>query len=222
MNKIRIFTLLLLIVTITTGCGNLNPKKVDKSYVENEFSNHLSKRLGKYGLKYDFEIVSFNEKSDAREASGIVRLKDKLNTVCEINGSIQKDGIEAFGSFGTSYSTSDNCKEIILSNIEKKLEEKYSFEINDETNYEILANNIKSYIKEFNSYLDEYDKDYLESFYPIYHISDKYLYGYINIKINGNIKKKEIFIDNDNGLVSESQYQDGYIELSEYLKSLAN
>ena len=44
----------------------------------------------------------------------------------------------------------------------------------------------------------------------------------INITINGNTIEKEIFIDNDNGLVSESQYQDGYIELSEYLKSLAN
>ena len=215
MKKIRIFILLLLALIITTGCGTLDPKKVNENYVKKQFIKKLDGLYKNVG--YTLEITSFNKTSDKREAEGVVRLKDKLNTVCSINGLIEDDCIEYQSCYGTSYHVYEQCDEMILSNIKDILNGKYSFVINDTTNYEKLSNDIKSYITEFYEYLNEYNIKLFSDY-----SREKYSYGKINITINGNTIEKEIFIDNDNGLVSESQYQDGYIELSEYLKSLAN
>ncbi len=220
MNKIKIFMLFLITVTIV-GCGTLDPDKVTENYVKKEFREQLDRMFSKYGIKYQLEITSFDKNSEGRAASGIVKLKDSFNTVCEITGAIGKDNFDG-QTIGTSYHVDNTCRIEILSNAERELNNKYSFLINNDTDYEVLASNIKSYIKDLKNLLNEYKDGVFK-----YYFDDKYSYAEIDITINNEDIEKKNYLDNTNELViidfSQGDYGwHGELELSEYLKLLAN
>lgn len=212
--------LFLLLVTLTvTACGELDSNEVTKNYVEKKFVKQLDSSFG--DIEYKLEITSFNKSSNKREATGLVTVKDRFNTICYINGSIEEDTFSA-SHIGTSYHVYNSCKSTILENAQKILSERYYFEINDTTNFVSLSNNIKSYIKDLQELLIEYKTTMFD-----YYFSDNYSYAEISIIINGNSKIEKIYIDNYNDLVitdlSAGQFAwRGEIELEEYLELLTN
>lgn len=175
-------------------------------------------------MDYALEITSFDKDSSKRKAVGSVKIKDKFNTTCEIIGSIEDDCfvLDSYENcYGSSYHVYASCEYKILENIKNELNNKYSFVVNDDTDYEVLAKDIKSYIKDLKKLYMQYD-DMFEKYYDT-----EYSYAQVNIIINNEKVEEYIYIDDDNGLViidfSQGKYGwKGELELSEYLKLLAN
>lgn len=210
-NKFKKISLLGLSIFLITACGKIKTKEINEEYVNNAFKNHLEDIFG--SVKYNYDISAFDSKSSLKEATGIVKANDLLGTKCTITGNKEEND--------SNYYVYSNCYSTIIENIESILANKYNFEINDSTDYDILANDIRSYSSDFKELLSEYKDSNTYSSY----FNDDFSYIKLKLIINNNIEDQRIYIDNHNNLVildTSSGFFSwrGEISLEDYLKLL--
>ena len=71
-------------ILMVTGCGNLEPFKVDEEYVKNAFEKSLKKLYGPATFVVD--VLEFNETFEEREAKAIAFPKKESSLTFEISG----------------------------------------------------------------------------------------------------------------------------------------
>lgn len=139
----------------------------------------------------------------------------------EISGSIEDDCVEADSCYGTSYHISANFDKILLDSIHYKLGKKYLIEIGENVNMELAAKQVKLYLSDFRSMLN----DYKDGTYFDYYFSEKYLRGYVQMTLNAETQLYFFAIDQSNDKVivdySAGEYGwQGELEMEEYLQHI--
>ncbi len=218
MNKKKMLFFVIIMLAFVTSCESVDPNDVDKNYVKDAFEEYLDENFE--GVDYKVTVNSLI-KDDERNSTGTVKFNDKFKTVCSIYGYIQDEMFDQ-SVIGSHYEVYSDCMEVIIENANKKIN-KLDFKIKLDTDYEVLANDIKTYIKALKKEIKEYKKS--KEFEDYF--SDEYDYFSEDIIEEEYSHNESIYIDSYNGMVilnrSGSNFSmRGEIELSEYLKLLYN
>jgi len=222
LKKIVSLVFLCLLFFIITGCGDLEPSKVTKKYVHNQFEETL---IDAFGTDFVINIISFDSKSEKREAIAEAYPKIDSSLKFQIIGSIEADYFKG-SKFGTSYHMKHNFDDILWTKIDKELANKgYSFEIGEGANYSLVAANIRNYMMQFRELLDNYKTGRSIEIY----FREEYKTATIPLTINGvDVDKysKRISIDDSNGKVIVDKSRGAYagqgeLEIEEFLQLLA-
>jgi len=223
MKKRIIFCLLIIVLLGSfTGCGDLDPAKVTKNYVQNRFEGSLRRN---YGTEFKVNIISFDENSENREAKAVAYPKKDPSLSFEMTGSIGDDYFFSDSRIGSSYHVRYDFNKVLFSKIDKELGGKYSFEIGGNADYEQIASNIRDYMKQLRILLDDYKTGYYLKIY----FEEKYKRADIPLTLNGEeVEEKfsDIIIDERNGKVVVDTCQGdngwlGQLEIEEYIELLA-
>lgn len=202
---------LLMIVFIMTGCG-LNVSKVDERYVKSKIEKKLRDY---YGTEFIVNIVSFDKNSNVKKSVAEVYPKVDPSLKFDVTGQIK-----CF--FITYYYLMWDFN--IFDKINNELCSKYSFEIGHNADYNLVADNVRNYLKEFRILINDYKNG--ERFKKYF--DEKYERAEIPFTINGQrlqyINQEEIIIDRSNGKVVVDTNVDNWVgemELEEYLRLLS-
>lgn len=203
---------LLMIVFIMTGCGGIDPSKVNKQYVKKEIEDALRWR---YGTEFVVNIVSFDKNSIKKESVAEAYPNVDSSLKFEIKGSLERYYFSGNSGGGYMYQVYEAFDEMLINPICSK----YSFEIVENADYNLVANNVRNYLKEVQILLVDYKYG---TIFDSYFDESSNIVAEIPFTINGQRLNSHfddrISIDRSNGKVFVDT---GEMELEEYLRLLA-